>query len=153
MKFADFHAGQVLEAGPHVVDEAAIVAFARDYDPQWFHVDPEGAQHGPFDGLIASAKVTLDITHTYIGDLRVTLLTPWGDAIRLHDRTGSNADNIQRSYDEAMLPALATLRSRRTQGDWRLQVQDLAAADAGRLNRWALEFTISSAPSQVVPAR
>jgi M6 family metalloprotease-like protein len=102
------------------------------------------------DGLIASAKVTLDITHTYIGDLRVTLLTPWGDAIRLHDRTGSNADNIQRSYDEAMLPALATLRSRRTQGDWRLQVQDLAAADAGRLNRWALEFTISSAPSQVV---
>jgi len=61
VKFADFHAGQVLEAGPHVVDQAAIVAFARDYDPQWFHVDPEGAQHGPFDGLIASGWHTCGI--------------------------------------------------------------------------------------------
>jgi subtilisin-like proprotein convertase family protein len=102
------------------------------------------------DGLITSARVTLDITHTYVGDLRVTLLTPWGDAIRLHDRTGSSTDNIQRTYDDAMLPALATLRGRSTKGDWRLQVQDLAAADLGRLNRWALEFAISAAPSQVV---
>ncbi len=97
------------------------------------------------DALIASATVTLDITHTYVGDLRVTLLTPWGDALRLHDRQGGSADNIQRTFDESTLQTLALLHGHSTKGGWRLQVQDLAAVDAGKLNRWALDFTTSGA--------
>lgn len=58
MKWADFAAGQVLEAGPIAVDEDAIVAFARDYDPQWFHADRERANAGRFGGLIASGWQT-----------------------------------------------------------------------------------------------
>ncbi|MDH4181980.1 MAG: MaoC/PaaZ C-terminal domain-containing protein, partial [Betaproteobacteria bacterium] len=58
MKWADFAAGQVLEAGPIAVDEDAIVAFARDYDPQWFHVDPERSADGRHGGLIASGWQT-----------------------------------------------------------------------------------------------
>ena len=38
------------------------------------------------EGVIAGVTVTLDITHTYRGDLRVTLMTPWGEEIRLHER-------------------------------------------------------------------
>ena len=99
------------------------------------------------DGSIASATVTLDITHGYVGDLRVTLWTPWGDAIRLHDRQGSGTANLTRTLDEAVLPTLATLRNHRTGGNWRLQVEDLAPADTGRLERWALSFTIAAAAS------
>jgi acyl dehydratase len=36
------------------MNEADIIAFAEKYDPQPFHVDPEGAKDGPFGGLIAS---------------------------------------------------------------------------------------------------
>ena len=54
MKFAQFHTGQVIEAGPVRVDEAEVLQFARAYDPQWFHTDPEAAARGRFGGLIAS---------------------------------------------------------------------------------------------------
>jgi acyl dehydratase len=54
VKFADFRAGDVIEAGPYEVTEADIVAFARAYDPQWFHTSPEAAAQGRFGGLIAS---------------------------------------------------------------------------------------------------
>jgi M6 family metalloprotease-like protein len=104
------------------------------------------------DEIIASAKVSLDITHTYRGDLQVTLLTPWGAAVLLQQRNqGGSADHIQRTINESDLPALATFHGRSTQGDWRLSVQDLAAADVGALNRWAVEFTTAGTPQgQVV---
>lgn len=61
MQFADFHAGQVIEAGPYVLTEAELVQFARAYDPQWFHTDPEAATESPFGGLIASGWHTCSI--------------------------------------------------------------------------------------------
>ncbi len=61
MKFADFHVGQVIEAGPRRVEEDEILRFAAAYDPQWFHVDPEKAAHGPYGGLIASGWHTCSI--------------------------------------------------------------------------------------------
>jgi acyl dehydratase len=61
MKFADFHAGQVLEAGPLALTEAEVLAFARAYDPQWFHTDPEAAAAGRFQGLIASGWHTCSL--------------------------------------------------------------------------------------------
>ncbi len=54
MKFADFHAGQAIEVGPHVVTEAEVLGFASEWDPQWFHTDAKAAADGPFGGLIAS---------------------------------------------------------------------------------------------------
>ena len=58
MKFAEFVPGRVLTAGPVIVDEASIVAFAREYDPQWFHADPAAAKASRFEGLIASGWQT-----------------------------------------------------------------------------------------------
>ncbi|MFZ2650906.1 MAG: M6 family metalloprotease domain-containing protein, partial [Burkholderiaceae bacterium] len=95
---------------------------------------------------IAGVKVGVDIKHSYRGDLRVTLATPWGTVIELHPKgVGGNADDLKLSYDETSLPALATLRGRSVQGDWRLTVQDLAPGDTGRLNRWSLDFTAAAA--------
>ncbi len=61
MKFADFHVGQVIEAGPRRVEEEEILRFAEAYDPQWFHVDREKARMGAYGGLIASGWHTCSI--------------------------------------------------------------------------------------------
>jgi acyl dehydratase len=54
MKFAQFHAGQIIEEGPYQLSEEELLSFAKAYDPQWFHVQPDTAASGPFGGLIAS---------------------------------------------------------------------------------------------------
>lgn len=68
MRFADFHPGQVIEAGPYEVTEAEVLQFARAWDPQWFHTDPEAAAHGPFEGLIASGWHTCGIAMRLVAD-------------------------------------------------------------------------------------
>ena len=50
----DFEPGQVLQLGSVDVTEQAIVEFARQFDPQPFHVDPAAAAESVFGGLIAS---------------------------------------------------------------------------------------------------
>lgn len=54
----DFEVGQVVELGSRTLTEAEIVAFAREWDPQPFHVDPEAAKESVFGGLIASGWQT-----------------------------------------------------------------------------------------------
>lgn len=50
----DFTEGDRSEVGSHTFDEAAIVAFAREFDPQPFHVDRAAAEASMFGGIIAS---------------------------------------------------------------------------------------------------
>jgi acyl dehydratase len=52
--FEDFTEGQVFELGEARITEAEILEFARRFDPQPFHVDPQAAQATMFHGLIAS---------------------------------------------------------------------------------------------------
>ena len=68
MKFAEFEAGQVLEAGPYRVKAQDIVEFAQQWDPQWFHTQPQVAVHGPFGGLIASGWHTCAIAMRLVAD-------------------------------------------------------------------------------------
>jgi acyl dehydratase len=68
MKFAEFYAGQVIEAGPYVLGEQEILDFARQYDPQWFHTDPQAAAQGLFGGLIASGWQTCSIAMRLVAD-------------------------------------------------------------------------------------
>ena len=56
--FEDFAAGQVYELGSRTVTEDEIVDFARQWDPQPFHVDAEAAKQSVFGGLIASGWQT-----------------------------------------------------------------------------------------------
>ena len=50
----DFHVGDVKLMGSHTVTEAEILDFARQFDPQRFHVDVGQAQKTIYKGLIAS---------------------------------------------------------------------------------------------------
>jgi subtilisin-like proprotein convertase family protein/subtilisin family serine protease len=112
---------------------------------------PDNKQSGVQDTInitdrarVASIKVSVDITHTFIGDLRVTLTSPEGTTISLHDRNGGNADNLRQTFDLTSTPGLGALNLQSVQGNWTLLVQDLAPADVGRLNSWELEITAGS---------
>lgn len=89
---------------------------------------------------IASIKVNIDISHTYRGDLVVTLHAPSGEAIVLHERNGGGEDDLKITYDAVSLPALSLLLGRSIDGEWRLHVRDMAPVDKGKLNKWGLEI-------------
>jgi acyl dehydratase len=59
--FEDFHPGDRHDLGPTVVDEAEMLAFARRFDPQPFHVDAEAAAGTSFGELIASGWFTASL--------------------------------------------------------------------------------------------
>lgn len=52
--FEDFKPGDVLFLGERTLGRDEIIAFAREFDPQPFHVDEEAAAQSMFGGLIAS---------------------------------------------------------------------------------------------------
>ena len=56
--FEDFEPGQTWTFDPWRLDEASIVAFAKQYDPQDMHTDPEAAKSGPYGEVIASGWQT-----------------------------------------------------------------------------------------------
>lgn len=67
----DLHPGQRFTSGSHVVDEAQIKAFARQFDPQPFHLDNDAAKDSLFSGLAGSGWHTAAITMRLLveGDL------------------------------------------------------------------------------------
>jgi acyl dehydratase len=58
----DFAVGQVFNTGRMRVDKEQIFSFARQYDPQPFHLDEEAARQSPFGGLAASGWHTAALT-------------------------------------------------------------------------------------------
>ena len=58
----DLEPGETFESPRHTITQAAIVAFAREYDPQPFHVDAEAAKASFFRKLIASGWHTGALT-------------------------------------------------------------------------------------------
>lgn len=87
---------------------------------------------------VGSVEVFVDIAHTWIGDLRVSLLSPAGTEVVLHDRSGGSEKNLALTFTVATTPALALMAGQAAAGAWRLKIADTAAEDVGKLNRWRL---------------
>ncbi|GAC1301966.1 MAG: MaoC family dehydratase [Vulcanimicrobiaceae bacterium] len=66
--FEDFPVGERRELGSHAVTEEAILRFAREFDPQTFHVDRAAGEASIFGGLIASGWHTCAMTMRAICD-------------------------------------------------------------------------------------
>jgi carboxypeptidase T len=81
----------------------------------------------------SSSKVTVDITHTYIGDLIVDFIAPDGTVYNLHNRAGGGTDNLHQQYT-------LNLSGESQLGVWTLRVQDVAAADTGTLDSVRTQF-------------
>ncbi len=91
-------------------------------------------------GKVNEVRLDLDIAHTYIRDLIVTLESPRGTRVDLHHRSGGSADNIIRTFDEDDTPGFSAFRGQDVKGDWKLRVSDHEAVDLGKLNRWTLKL-------------
>ena len=85
---------------------------------------------------IGSVEVSVDISHTWIGDLRVSVRSPSGTEAILHDGAGGSADNVVRTFTPTNAPPLAALAGQPAGGTWQLNVVDRAAQDVGKLNAW-----------------
>ena len=105
-----------------------------------------------YDSTVTDIAVYVDITHTYIGDLTVKLVAPGGAEVVLHNRTGSNADDIVGWYPENLSPAgsLAGLVGESIAGTWSLSVTDNGGGDQGVVNEWCLRLSYgTSVPTPV----
>ena len=80
--------------------------------------------------------MSVDIAHSWIGDLRVSLVSPANAEVLLHNASGGSAKNLVRTFTVANTPGLATLVGKPSAGAWRLKVVDGAAQDQGKLNSW-----------------
>lgn len=92
-------------------------------------------------GVVSRIKISINITHTWIGDLRVELLAPSGRRALLHGMRGGAQDNLVATYDSASHGTLTSLIGQPIKGNWMLRVADLAAEDVGTLREWSIEIT------------
>ncbi|KQV21710.1 MULTISPECIES: S8 family peptidase [unclassified Kitasatospora] len=82
----------------------------------------------------AALSVEVDIKHTYKGDLKVDLVAPDGSTYLIKNYgDGGSADNVIGTFTVNASAEVAN-------GVWKLRVSDNAAADIGKIDRWALQF-------------
>jgi subtilisin-like proprotein convertase family protein len=119
-----------------------------------------------FVGTITAVSVTLNITHTYDADLRITLITPWNRAIQLVFHRGGSGQNFTNTIlsDQAAAPIgagtapfngtyrpeqpLAWVNGGSADGDWVLQVADTGPGNTGTLDGWSITFSTSEPTAQ-----
>lgn len=75
-------------------------------------------------------KAYIEIQHPYKGDLVVSLTSPSGKSVTLHNRAGASADNIIQSFEVSSFAS--------GPGNWSLVVKDLAKLDVGKLAKWQI---------------
>ncbi|MDF0717615.1 zinc-dependent metalloprotease family protein [Muricauda sp. 334s03] len=108
---------------------------------------------------ISDVNVNLELDHTYLEDLIITLISPSGTRVALISNTCGEANNINAVFDDegapivcgddpaisgtvAPLGSLASLKGESILGEWILEIQDTAASDGGSLIGFSLDICI-----------
>ncbi|MET4730761.1 leucyl aminopeptidase [Lysobacter enzymogenes] len=81
----------------------------------------------------SNAQVTVNILHTYRGDIKVDLVAPDGSLYNLSNYAGGSADNLSGTFT-------FNLSSEPLNGTWKLRVNDNATNDTGRIDKWSITF-------------
>jgi serine protease len=81
----------------------------------------------------SNASFSVNIVHTYRGDLKVDLVAPDGSLYNVSNRAGGSADNLVGTYT-------VNLSTEALNGTWKLRVNDNAAGDTGYINSWSITF-------------
>ncbi|MDJ0805907.1 MAG: S8 family serine peptidase [Gammaproteobacteria bacterium] len=103
--------------------------------------------HVAENAQVRGIQVSVNIEHTYQGDLQIKLTAPDGSEAMLHDRQGSGRDDLVRTFDTDDTPSLSHLTGQSAHGDWVLSVSDRASIDTGILNGWGFTLGLDGAPS------
>lgn len=101
-------------------------------DPVDSRVTVQGA------GNIATVRISMSITHSYIGDLHITLYSPAGTAFMVRDGEGGSDDDLELTDFQ-----ISAFNGESADGEWRLKVEDLASQDTGSLLSWSLSLDAS----------
>ncbi len=112
---------------------------------------PDNSSQGIVDTLVVledleiyEVDVYVDITHPRVGDLRVIIMSPFNRYVFLHNRTGGGNDNIVGWFDDEIAPdgpgTLNDYLGRSSEGNWRLNVSDLATGETGLFNSWQIRI-------------
>lgn len=112
----------------HTYDDVTSIP---DNDAAGVEMDLDVTQSGTISGF----AVTVDITHTYIGDLQVILMRDGKDEVVLHDRAGSGSDDIRKTF------SVADYNGESATAIYTLRVIDDQGQDVGKVNSWSLEIT------------
>ncbi len=95
-------------------------------------------------GACAGISIDVAISHPRVGDLVVNLISPAGTLVRLHDRTGGDADDLVGNWPATLVVdgpgSLDDLLGQEVHGTWLLYVADLAAGSAGGWQSWGLNL-------------
>lgn len=117
--------------------------------------------------IIQNLSVNINITHSYIGDLTATLISPAGTQIQLFAAQCGSGQNAVASFDDSATtlvcgsgPAisgkvkptqlLSQLNGISSEGTWTLRVRDGANQDGGVINSWGLNICSPQGPSLAV---
>jgi len=110
------------------------------------------------DFVIEDANVSLNINHTFDGDLIINLIAPDGTIVLLSDTNGDGEDNyVGTTFDDEAATAigdgtppytgdfqpdglLSDLNGMSSAGDWTLQITDTLNGDEGVLLDWTLQL-------------
>ena len=95
-------------------------------------------------GTATSISVAVDITHAYIGDLKINLIAPDGTSRTLHNYSGGSTVDIDQTYT----PSFGSVP---ISGVWTLQIHDRTAPDPGVLNSWTLTINYGTTTTTVSP--
>ncbi|WP_340201636.1 reprolysin-like metallopeptidase [Ascidiimonas sp. W6] len=104
---------------------------------------------------LTDVDVTLDITHSFISDLRIKLVSPLGTEVVLFSLDCNDSDNIQATFDDdganpvcGVNPALngtikgvqllSAFNGELARGNWSLVVEDTFDIDGGAINSFEL---------------
>ena len=111
------------------------------------------------DLRIADINVNLEISHSFLEDLTVSLISPAGTKVTLISKNCGNQNNIIAVFDDEGDPlncsgnpaisgvvqplgSLSSFNGESTLGEWTLEVQDSAASDGGSLDAFSLEICV-----------
>lgn len=94
-------------------------------------------------GAVRELAAHVEIEHTNVGDLIITLEAPDGRAAVLHDREGGNRADLDATFASADGRPIADLVGAPAMGSWSLWVADNDLLDHGRLLGWSLTLAIA----------
>jgi hypothetical protein len=121
---------------PACQSPTAVYTFTSEQSAAIPDNDPVGVSTTidiPGSATIGSLAVTVDISHSYSGDVRV-VLHRGSQTVVLQDQTGGYADDIKKTF------TVTDFTGTDMTGSWTLTVTDHAAYDTGNLNGWSMEI-------------
>ncbi|MER3476285.1 MAG: peptidase S8, partial [Leptolyngbya sp. ERB_1_2] len=92
--------------------------------------------------IVKDIQVSVNITHDFLGDIEVSLISPSGKVTLLQGRTLGRQTVLNRSYSLQTTPTLRRMLGQSAQGRWQLKVVDAIANDTGIINGWKLTIGV-----------